>query len=74
MFRIVGIVPGCIVNYQDREGKIGEAKVILVKDRFFAVLKNTEGSVIFKRIDKCTLKNPVVNNKVYTLRGEPCGN
>lgn len=74
MFSIVGIVPGCIVDYQDKDGVTREAKVVLVKDRFFAVLKSSSGNILFRRIDRCTLKRSVINNKVYNLRGELCEN
>lgn len=68
MCEVIDIVPGCIVNFMHK-GLSMEGEVLLLKNRFYAVLETKQGKIVVKRVNQCSLKNPVINHKVYNLEG-----
>lgn len=73
MFKVKGIVPGCVVNYCPKGGVREEARVLALAGKGTVILVLKDLRVRKAPLDHCELKYAVVGNSFYNLRGECLG-
>jgi hypothetical protein len=66
-----GIVPGCVVEYFDREIKRRSEVLAKVNERVPKLVLSSSNGIVLAREDKCVLHSVKIGNSYYGLDGEP---